>query len=238
MLNKRLISHNFSRSAATYDRHALLQRKMADELLDKIKSHSPLKILDVGCGTGYLTMKMAAMFPQAEVIGIDIAPGMIAEAKKRGQVNLSFMLGDGEELAFPDHCFDLIVSNATLQWMVADKSLIEAKRLLKSGGRLVFNTFGPATLKELKEAGFRVNVFRSIDELRRLAGKLFTEVKLTSRGAKEKFNSLRELILHLKTIGAHSAKPGKGLLNKNRLRSLLDKPVAATFEVISGSLVA
>ena len=238
MLNKRLISHNFSRSAATYDQHALLQRKMADELLDKIKSHSPLKILDVGCGTGYLTMKLAAMFSQAEVIGIDIAPGMIAEAKKRDQVNLNFMLGDGEELAFPDHSFDLIVSNATLQWMVAGKTLIEAKRLLKNGGSFVFNTFGPGTLKELKETGFMVNEFRSLEELRQLAGKRFREVQLSSLTTREKFGSTKDLILHLKRIGAHTSEHGRRVISKDLMRGLLKKPISATFEIISGALVA
>ncbi len=234
MLNKQRIGINFSRGAADYDQHARLQKEMADQLLERIKGLSPLRVLDIGCGTGYMTRQMAAMFPRAEVIGIDIAPGMIEEAKKRARERPRFISGDGERLAFPDHCFDLIVSNATFQWMAAERALAEAGRTLKRGGRVELNTFGPETLKELKAAGFTTNELNSVEELRDIAARFFKEVRLTRRIVEQRFSSVKELILHLKKIGAQT----RSEKSKGYLRRRLDQPITATFEIISGSLAA
>ena len=86
MLDKNEISRNFSSSAVRYDEHSALQREMADDLLSLLTTKpliNPSAILDIGCGTGYLTRKLAELFPAARVEGIDIAKGMIDEAQKQ-----------------------------------------------------------------------------------------------------------------------------------------------------------
>jgi len=74
----------FSAAAATYERYAMVQRQIGDRLLAELALLSPpRRILDVGCGTGVLSRALAERFPSAEVWGIDIAPAMICEARRR-----------------------------------------------------------------------------------------------------------------------------------------------------------
>ncbi|RYZ93834.1 MAG: methyltransferase domain-containing protein, partial [Moraxellaceae bacterium] len=93
-LNKKQIAYSFSRAAHTYDSVAGLQRTVGDALLKKISSNSQAEIvIDLGCGTGYFTPQLQAQFPQALVVGLDIAEGMLQFARsnsyKKGVVILA-----------------------------------------------------------------------------------------------------------------------------------------------------
>lgn len=246
MLDKEEIKNNFSRSAVNYEAHALLQKSLADELFASICELQPRKILDIGCGTGYLTRKLAHHFEDAEVVGIDIAPGMIDVAKKgENSTNLVFVLGDGEKLSFGNKVFDLLVSNASLQWMDFSQVLKEVKRVLSPGGKFLFNTFGPATLKELKELGLRVNAFLSKEELASLTEKEFTASHISSKMVELKFSQVGELVQHLKEIGAQTVDREKQE-NINIMKTLRQyykkfnqqKEVLASYEVLKGLLVS
>jgi malonyl-CoA O-methyltransferase len=205
MLDKEKIIENFSRSAAEYEKHAFLQMKMADELLASVRMIKASKILDVGCGTGYLADQLAKSFPAAEVVGIDIAPGMIETAKvKYKQNNLLFAVGDGEGLPFGRAAFDLVVSNASLQWMSAPAVFAEVNRVIIGGGRFFFSTFGPATLREMKLSGFRINQFDSIKSLKTAARGKFKSITIGSSLVAMTFKSIKEIIFHLKEVGANT----------------------------------
>ncbi|MDD4178629.1 MAG: malonyl-ACP O-methyltransferase BioC [Candidatus Margulisbacteria bacterium] len=221
MLDKNEISQNFSRSAPEYEKHAVLQKQLADDLLIRLPNLNPTSILDLGCGTGYLTRRLAALFPKAEVIGIDIAPGMIEEAQSRKeQQNLKYEVGDGEMPFFAENHFDLVVSNASLQWMEMEKALKSVARVMADKGIFAFNTFGARTLYEMRESGFRVNDFVPLKNIKKLAAKDFTIEQLESRLVTQSFPGTRGLLLHLKAIGAW----GKGKAAKNA------KDVAAAFK--------
>jgi len=245
MLNKGEIIKNFSQSARDYDKHALLQKALADELFSSVPKLNPQKILDIGCGTGYLARRLAGRFPQAEVVGMDIAPGMIKVASQRNRLeNLAFVVDDGEELSFARHSFDLVVSNASLQWMDAEKVFGGAWKVLRPGGYFVFTTFGPRTLYELRESGFRVNRFKSIGELKNLLGRKFKFNRMESNIATQKFRSVRELVCHLKELGAQSLdrnlKPKQNVLQafkeyKKNFGSI--GYIIASYEVILGFLI-
>jgi malonyl-CoA O-methyltransferase len=236
MLDKELIKQNFSRSAAEYDRHAAFQQQLAADLLASLPALKPKKVLDIGCGTGQLTVALAARFPQAEVVGLDLAPGMIEAAKKRGDNNVKFIVGDGEELS-GEREWDLVVSNAALQWMDAARTFDGVARLLKPKGLLAFSTFGPQTLVELRTSGFQVNSFPSPDELRKVAAPLFTRVELTARTSLIGFPSVKELIYYLKELGANTA-AGQRRADLSAFRRFREQHplVTATFEVVGGLL--
>jgi len=244
MLNKEEIRKNFSLSAPEYEEHAKLQKELADELFQSVQSLQPLRILDIGCGTGYLARRLAEHFPKARVIGVDIAPGMIEVAGgKNSRKNLTFEIGDGETLSFPKGSFDLVVSNASLQWMDAQKVFQTVLKILKPKGHFVFTTFGPQTLFELKESGFQVNRFISVEEIKELIGSRFSIDKLDSKMAVQKFQSVKELVYHLKEIGAQSVnsppRPGQNVLQA--LRRYKEnywegKNVTATYEIIFGKI--
>jgi malonyl-CoA O-methyltransferase len=238
MPDKELISRNFSASAADYDRHAVMQREMADRLLSLLNTYNlPLRtILDIGCGTGYLTGKLAEAFPSARVEGIDIAPGMIAVAEKQERSNLSFIVGDGE--AASGHDYDLVVSNASLQWMSIEKVFARVVSLLKPGGLFFFTTFGPKTLIELKECGFRVNEFPDTIAIEQLLKPDFHNVFLASQVYHEEFPGVKELIYYLKELGAQATDEG-GSFSPSAFRQYKEKygdgeGVTASFELVYG----
>lgn len=156
MIDKKVMTLHFSKQAKEYDTYAKIQKDMALELLtminfDKIKDN--LTILDIGCGTGYLTEQLLLLFPNARITAVDIAPGMIEFARKKfSNKQVDFKCLDIEEAEL-DQKFDLIISNATFQWFNDLKStLAKLNRMLEYGGILAFSTFGDKTFNELHTA--------------------------------------------------------------------------------------
>jgi malonyl-CoA O-methyltransferase len=150
----RIISVNadFSTVAASYDAHAAPQRRAAAELLAFTGTVAPRTIMEPGCGSGLYTRLLLAAFPQATLLGVDIAGAMVAAARRRiTDPRVSFHQADAED--FARGSFDLITSNATLQWFTDLRaSLARLMGLLNAGGLLSFSFFGPETYRELDQA--------------------------------------------------------------------------------------
>ena len=108
-------------------------------------------ILEVGCGTGSLTLASKAKAgPGSEVFGIDVAEDMLAVARdkaSRAGSEISFQSGRFEQIPFPDQRFDLVLSSLMLHHIHGDenkqKGLCEAYRVLKPGGRLLIVDLEP-----------------------------------------------------------------------------------------------
>jgi ubiquinone/menaquinone biosynthesis C-methylase UbiE len=109
-------------------------------VLDHLKSVNRLRLLDVGCGSGIFSD--LANGKGAEVTGIDASDKMIGEAKLRNP-NISFLIGEMEELPFEDELFDIVCGFNSFQYAANTKNaLAEAKRVLKTGGKLVAMIWG------------------------------------------------------------------------------------------------
>lgn len=154
MLNKDRTARNFSQAAATYDQKARWQAQVADYCLQFITPQYT-SVLDLGCGTGTMAIKLQQKAPAAEIHAIDIAEGMIREAQKRSiqekvpQIN--FQLGDMEYIPYPAESFDLVVSNLSLQWLENPQQCFsEVQRVLKPEGRFIFTTVIDGSLSELQ----------------------------------------------------------------------------------------
>jgi ubiquinone/menaquinone biosynthesis C-methylase UbiE len=119
-----------------------LHQRIADRTVELALAVAPAppRILDVGCGTGYLLRELAARCPRAvELVGVDPAGGMIAAARAAaGDDRLRWVEGTAEELAFPDGSFDLVVSTTSFDhWADQQAGLEECARVLAPGGWLV-----------------------------------------------------------------------------------------------------
>lgn len=155
MIDKEKLKRRFSRNAKHYDQYAGVQKKMGDWLIRHTVNEGRRyeSILEIGCGTGYVTRALAKHFPNAAITAVDIATGMIEHAKSTLESsNVGFLCGDIEELDIRQS-FDLIISNATFQWFnQLDSTLLKLTALLKNQGMMCFSTFGTGTFKELHEA--------------------------------------------------------------------------------------
>jgi len=152
-IHRKLLIRAFSRAAATYDTHAVLQREVADRLLNHMEftRFKPRRVLDIGCGTGYLMLKLRKRFRRASIYGLDIAGEMLKKTRASSKRTLSFgpkkgfVQGDAVYLPFRDESIDLVCSNLTLQWVVDPGAMLsEMRRILAPGGLILFSTFGQA----------------------------------------------------------------------------------------------
>ena len=135
----------FDRRAAGYEAgwRGALHHRIADRTAAIAIAFAPgsVRVLDVGCGTGYLLRRMADRLPDAvEFAGIDPAPRMITEARTAtgGDGRLRFTNGVAERLPFADSTFDLIVSTTSFDhWVDQRAGLAEVARVMSDGGHLV-----------------------------------------------------------------------------------------------------
>jgi trans-aconitate methyltransferase len=145
--------------ADSYSEHAHFVPALGQPVLDLLKPSPGQRILDLACGDGVLTAKIAAS--GATVVGVDAAPDMVAAAKGRG---LDARLMDGVDLRF-NREFDSVFSNAALHWMKSDPDAVIAgvARALKPGGRFVAEMGGHGCIAAITVAIVAVMARYGID---------------------------------------------------------------------------
>lgn len=248
MINNK-IQQRFSKSAGGYDLFTSLHREIADKLFDLVvNKHAPSSLLDVGCGTGYLTGKFKERFPQSAITGLDFSPGMIEAARlKHGGVE--WVLADGNKMPFTDGSFEMLVSNLAYQW-AGDLAgaFSEARRVLAANGILACTLFGYNTCQELflslRQAGrgtLQIARLPDLSQIRQALGTSgFKDPSIEQESIKIAFKGMHELLSWLKSIGANNL-PRSGFLGPetlSRAAAVYRKEypylqgVAATFEVI------
>ncbi len=261
----------FDHAAADYDAHAVLQREVCDRLLERLDymTLQPARVLDVGGGTGYGTAHLRTRYPDAELYALDIAPAMLAAVRSRfpppswGQRALDrftaaaprgaqLVCADMGRLPLAANSCNLVWSSLALQWAQDLEATFRGfHRVLAPGGLLMFATFGPDTLKELRAAfaavddAPHVNTFIDLHDIGDMlihAG--FTSPVMEMEMLTLTYADLKALMRDLKGIGAHNAAAARrrGLLGKSawaRLEQAYEANrsggrLPATFEVVYG----
>jgi|YelNatPaOPRAMG01_1025707.scaffolds.fasta_scaffold00446_8 malonyl-CoA O-methyltransferase len=152
MTHKQAVQRNFARRGGTYDRYAKIQQWMAVELLQGCREavRRARRILEVGCGTGYLTDLLRQENPNAMLVALDLDLSLLQQARARlgRDADVHFVAADGE--AFFGGSYDLIVSNSVFQWFARPEATLRSYyRMLAPGGLLAFAIMGPGTFREL-----------------------------------------------------------------------------------------
>lgn len=256
---KHRIQRHFDAKALRYESSAVLQRNVCEELLQRLDltSLKPSVILDAGCGTGWGTKGLLEKYKKAKVISLDLSAEMLRQTKAKGGWlrKPQLICADAEEIPLQDESVDLVFSNVMLQWCDYKKVFAEFKRVLKPDGLLMFTTFGPDTLRELKHSWSQVDDYAHVNE--------FTDMhdlgdELVQVGLAEPvmdmdmitltYNDAMSVMSDLKAIGANTTlknqkKPTEqGLVTPSKLKRVIQNyeqfrvngVVPASYEVIYG----
>ncbi len=259
-LDKRRARHAFERAARSYDEAALLQREVGDRMVERLDyiRLTPRNIVDIGAGTGHIGRQIQQRYPQARLLSLDFAHAMLRHARQRQPLlrrlfpRQDYVCGDVDQLPLRGGCMDMAISGLTLQWCDdLDHTFHELRRILRPSGLLMFTTFGPDTLKELRASwraadGFtHVNAFTDMhdigDALLRCG---FADPVMDMETITVTYPDVRRLMNDLKAIGAQNFTAGRarGLTGKARLKKMLSAyerlrengVLPATYEIVYG----
>lgn len=151
---------NYNNQAEFYDESGdgKFVAPMYSEIINRIMSANPKKILDVGCGTGNVLMKLNTN-EDLSLYGLDISENMIQKAKKNLGNKAELKVGDSEYMPWEDDFFDVIVCNASFHhYPNPEKVLLEMKRLLKSTGRLILgDPTAPIIVRQLLNLYYKIS---------------------------------------------------------------------------------
>lgn len=263
-IDKARVRASFDRAAGSYDAAAILQREVRERMLQRLEliKLTPRVILDAGCGTGHATVALGKRYRDSQVISLDIAMGMLQQtlghyplmkrmlAPLTGQKRPVALCADIENLPLQLGSVDLIWSNVAIQWCNdLDAAFAGMARVLRPDGLLMFSTFGPDTLKELRAASSdgNVHVSRFID-MHDIGDALvragFADPVLDVERFVLTYDDVMAVMRDLKAIGAHNAAEGRarGLLGRGFLGRLTEAyeqfrhegKLPATYEVVYG----
>ena len=169
------------RASATFDEADAVHAEARARLLARLPLFKldPRRIVDLGAATGKAVPELAAIYPDASVLALDLCWHMAARtlARCRRLERAATVTGDAECLPLRDGSIDLIFANLLLPWCDPGEVFREAARVLSDGGLLLFTTAGPDTLGEVREAwsevddGLHVHGFVDMHDLGDLANR-------------------------------------------------------------------
>jgi len=253
-LQQHRIRQAFSRSACRYEQLAGLQMRLGQDLIRRIRPRPYRTMIDIGMGTGILTNELKRRWPQAHVVGVDFAPGMVKVARQN-YPDLWIIQADATRPPFRPASFDLVFSNLAYQWVDdLQHTFSRTSAILRPDGRFYVNVFTRDSLKELflaLEHSRRAADPRHFTGIRRLPSpqQVMDAVRRAGLNVVEEqrqnirvyFHNMMGLLRWLKGIGAQSAPRdffvGKDLLAEAgeyyRTRFTEDQKIYGSFEVVT-----
>ena len=247
----------FERASAGYESAARMQARVAAELLERLAAFAlePRVVLDLGAGTGRVTRELKRRYPRALVIALDLAPGMLREARRHQHWWRRFerLCADALRLPLADASVDLVFSSLMLQWCEPlGDAIAEVRRVLRPEGFFAFSTLGPDTLNELRQAWSQADGYNHVNHFADMhdvgdalvrAG--LTEPVLDVERLVVRYADALTLMRDLKAIGAHNATAGRpralaGRARLSRVQHAYETfrtagQLPATYEVIYGA---
>ncbi len=261
-IDKKQVRRAFSRAAREYDAAAVLQREVCQRMLERLDyiKLQPLRVLDAGSGTGWGTRQLTQRYPAAQVVALDIALGMLNVAREQSSWwrklfsgnQQSHICADVEALPLAANSMGMVWSNLALQWCNdLPATFRELHRVLKTEGLLMFSTFGPDTLKELRSAFHgadghnHVSRFTDMHDLGdMLTHSGFAEPVMEMEIITLTYSDVKSVMQDLRNIGAHNATAGRGqgMMGKAAWQHVMERyesfrrdgKLPATFEIVYG----
>jgi len=238
----------FNKASSQYDAHAFLQKEIAtrlDSKLDVIAGNSNV-IADLGAGTGLLSQNLIKRFPDSQLICLDFAQASLSNNPSKNK-----LCADANHLPLADNSVDIVISSLMMQWCPDLEQLFsEIHRVLKNDGLILFSTFGPDTLKELKKSWSvvddqaHVNTFTDMHDIGdQMLGAGFQSPVMEMEKLTLTYQTVTDLLRDLKAIGAQTVSTrSKSLMGKEKFQLMIkmyesyrtEGKLPATYEVIYG----
>jgi malonyl-CoA O-methyltransferase len=238
------------RAAACFDAQAALFDEAGTRLLEQLDfiKLAPARILDLGCATGRTSAALRTRYPQAHIVSIDPAFALLQDLRRRLLHPHGAICADLERLPLQARSFDLIACNLGAYWCGVDRLLPELLRVAAPGALLLFSTFGPDTLQELRTA------FKGIDQSAHVMSFLdmhdigdalgqsgFAEPIMQMERLTLTYANLAQLVDELAALGMRSLspQPAPGLYGKHKWQAMTQRYALnqagltpASFEII------
>lgn len=208
MIDKAEIKYRFKRSVESYEENAPVQRRIADhlfELLQAVLDYRPGRVLEIGCGTGFLTRRIKDVSGEKGLFVNDLVEEMCEKTAAAYGLPLSHcIVGDIEELPVPGE-FDLLASASTFQWFSSPRQTFrKLASHLRPGGLMAFSTFGPRNMAELRPFAPQGLHYLSREELFLCLSSDFEILCFEDREDKLYFMEAVEVLRHLKKTGVNA----------------------------------
>ncbi|MDE0372996.1 MAG: methyltransferase domain-containing protein [Rhodospirillales bacterium] len=233
------------RASATFDDADAVHSEARDRLLERLPLFrlSPRRIIDLGAATGKAVPELAALYPDARILAVDLCRHMAARAQARCRrlESAAAVTGDAERLPLRDGSIDLIFSNLLLPWCDPGAVFSEAARVLREGGLLLFTAAGPDTLAEVRQAwsevddGLHVHGFVDMHDLGDLAARSgLAEPVLDIDRLTVAYSGIDRLVSDLRACGATNVAHGRraSLTGRKRWQAFRER-LAASGEAAS-----
>ncbi|MBI4308893.1 MAG: methyltransferase domain-containing protein [Candidatus Omnitrophica bacterium] len=240
----------FTDAADQYDILTSLHKEIGRELVKKTARLDAARILDVGCGTGYVANKAKFFFPESAIVGLDLSEGMLGKARQLHEgIPIDWVQADAQALPFKAETFDLLLSSLAYQWAEdLSAAFQEAYRILRPGAVFNITLFGGRTCEELflsltaNNPQFKARSLPGVDQTREALGRAgFGHVDIDFELIKIEFKNVFELLQWLKAIGANTTDLDTIFLGKQMLARVdeyyhkhfpYNAGICASFEVI------
>ena len=228
---KRDIMHAFDK-AHHYHQHAQVQQQVAETLtqrLPQISAPQKPRILEIGCGTGFLSLPLLQRWPDGAFVLSDLSLAMVQRCRNtlaQEKKNVHYAVMDGEQPALSSD-FDLIAASLVFQWFVDPiTSLANLGHLLRPGGHLLFATLGTQTFREWRVACTNHGIHSGLQSYPTASAWIQGWQPLGSTQMHESYITINHpsclaFLQGLKAIGATVAKPDYRSQSASVLRQLI-----------------
>lgn len=209
MNKKTQLKKKFEQTSFSYNEYAIAQKKIAEHLHHLmslyIQDKAWNKILEIGCGTGFLSQYIAQLNPSTYYLNDlnEYVEDLLRPILK--EINYQVLVGDAEELQFPYH-LDLVASSSCFQWFndLLD-FLNQIAQHIKEKGFLFFSSFGPDNLKEIRAITNRGLTYHSCSEIVELLPDCYELLFAKEEHLKLRFNCPYDVLKHLKYTGVNAS---------------------------------
>lgn len=218
-IDKNIIKNKFIDSIKTYDKNAIVQKKMAKELLDFVLQFSGNKfnhILEIGSGTGLLTKEIVDSIEFKKLITNDLSSdykSIIRGIISNLNIDYKFIEGDAEfSLEFPENN-DLVISNATFQWFNnLNEFIIKSIKLLNNNGILAFTTFGENNFNEISSISNSGLEYISLEKILENTQDKFELLHTHTYEEKLFFKTPIDVLKHMKKTGVNATNNNNSII--------------------------